>query len=59
MGPQDVCKICGGVMKLVHKKTYKPMDCVCKDSFGWDPEIWKREQERLGISVDRDGRTAG
>lgn len=47
MNPRDVCGKCGGFMKTVNKVTMLPIDCVCKDTHGWDPRAWAKERARL------------
>lgn len=46
MTSKDICKICGGLMQLVHKISKLPVPCKCKDTFGWDPTAWHREQAK-------------
>lgn len=47
MDASQVCRRCKGLMQYVDSHMM-PVKCqACKDSFGWDPVAWAREQASL------------
>lgn len=46
MMASDMCRRCGGMQKYINTRLQLVHCDVCKDSHGWDPDAWAREQAR-------------